>query len=116
MIYRRKLLAERYHESLVNLPIQLPVISENIGHAYHLFVIRLVRRTELYDYLKKQQILCQIHYIPVHLHPYYQSLGFKKGQFPNAESFYETCLSIPLYPSMTDGQQDYVINKIKSYF
>jgi len=116
MIYRRKLLAERYHESLVNLPIQLPVISENIRHAYHLFVIRLVRRTELYDYLKKQQILCQIHYIPVHLHPYYQSLGFKKGQFPNAESFYETCLSIPLYPSMTDGQQDYVINKIKSFF
>jgi len=116
MLAKRKLLAERYHESLVNLPIQLPVISENIGHAYHLFVIRLVRRTELYDYLKKQQILCQIHYIPVHLHPYYQSLGFKKGQFPNAESFYETCLSIPLYPSMTDGQQDYVINKIKSYF
>ena len=96
MIYRRKLLAERYHESQVNLPIQLPVTSENIGHAYHLFVIRLVLWTELYDYLKKQQILCQIHYTSAHLHPYYQSLGFKKGQFPNAESFYETCLSIPL--------------------
>lgn len=116
MLARRKLLAERYHHALVNLPLKLPVISEEIGHAYHLFVIRLAQRTELYDYLKKQQILCQIHYIPVHLHPYYQSLGFKKKQFPNAESFYETCMSIPLYPSMTDEQQDYVIEKIKLFF
>ena len=116
MLARRKLLAERYHHALVNLPLKLPVTSEEIGHAYHLFVIQLARRTALYDYLKTQQILCQIHYIPVHLHPYYQSLGFKKGQFPNAEFFYETCISIPLYPSMTDEQQAYVIEKIKSFF
>ena len=116
MLARRKLLAERYHHALVNLPLKLPGTSEEIGHAYHLFVIRLARRTALYDYLKTQQILCQIHYIPVHLHPYYQSLGFKKKQFPNAESFYETCMSIPLYPSMTDEQQAYVIEKIKSFF
>ena len=82
MLARRKLLAERYHHALVNLPLKLPGTSEEIGHAYHLFVIRLARRTALYDYLKTQQILCQIHYIPVHLHPYYQSLGFKKWFTP----------------------------------
>ena len=116
MLTRRKVLANRYHKALENLPLKLPSTSSKIGHAYHLFIIRLAKRKALYDYLKTQQILCQIHYIPVHLHPYYQSLGFKKGQFPKAESFYETCMSIPLYPSMTDEQQNYVIDKIKLFF
>ena len=102
MLARRKLLAERYLHDLVNLPLKLPVISEEIGHAYHLFVIRLARRTALYNYLKTQQILYQIHYVPIHLHPYYQSLGFKKGQFPKAEFFLRNMYKYP-FISFYDG-------------
>ena len=110
---RRKLLAERYYEYLVNLPIQLPVISENMGHAYHLFVILLARRTELYNYLKKQQILCRIHYIPVHLQPYYRRFGFSEGDFPNAENYYHRAISLPIYPNLSSAQQDQVITAVQ---
>ncbi|MEM6767385.1 MAG: UDP-4-amino-4,6-dideoxy-N-acetyl-beta-L-altrosamine transaminase [Bacteroidota bacterium] len=110
----RKQKAQTYDQQLADLPIQLP--EPVAGHAYHLYVIRTDRRRALYDYLHAHQILVQVHYIPVHLQPYYQQMGWKKGDFPQAESFYEQCLSLPLFPQLTEAQQAYVVDKIKAFF
>lgn len=110
----RKQKARMYDEALADLPLKLPTTAE--GHAYHLYVIRTDRRKELYDYLRSQQIFSQVHYIPVHYQPYYQQMGWKKGDFPHAEAFYDQCLSIPLYPHLGEDQQAYVIEKIRTFF
>lgn len=109
-------LAERYHESLRNLDLQLIRPPAGITHAYHLYVIRCRRRKALYDYLVSRQILAQVHYLPVHLHPYYRNLGWASGDFPQAEEFYQTCLSLPLFPSLAEAQQTYVIDSIREFF
>ena len=85
------------------------------GHAYHLYIIQVKERRKLYNFLKSKNILCQVHYIPVHLMPYYINLGCKKGDFPISESYYEMCLSLPMFSSMTDLEQEKVINEI-NYF
>ena len=110
----RKNIAETYHEELKNLPIRLPVHTK--GHAYHLYVIRTEQRKQLYHYLHSKNIKVQVHYIPVHWMPYYQRKGYKKGQFPNAEKFYSECISLPMYPSITEKELDYTIKTIKEFF
>ena len=82
------------------------------GHAFHLYIIRVENRKGLYDYLKEKNIFAQVHYIPVHLQPYYKSLGSKKGDFPLAENYYDECLSLPMYPTLTDEEQNFVIQTI----
>lgn len=111
---RRKEIARTYQQELKNLPIVLPAFVE--GHAWHLYVIETKRRKELYDYLRENQIFVQIHYIPVHCQPYYRQFGWKKGDFPQAEAYYEACISLPMYPTLTGVQQEYVIEKIKNFF
>lgn len=86
------------------------------GHAYHLFVIQTKQRKELYEYLIERNIFVQVHYIPVHLHPYYQKMGFKKGDFPNAEAYYEICLSLPIFPSLTEEELKFTTSTIKAFF
>jgi hypothetical protein len=83
-----------------------------VGHAYHLYIIQVENRKALYDYLKSKNIFCQVHYIPVHTLPYYQNLGFKKSEFKHAEQYYQYCLSLPMYPTLTDEQQKFVIDQI----
>lgn len=82
------------------------------GHAYHLYIIEIDNRRELYDYLKSKHIFCQVHYIPVHTQPYYKQFGWKEGDFYNAEKYYKRCLSLPIYPTLTDSEQEYVIEAI----
>ncbi|MDN5215674.1 UDP-4-amino-4,6-dideoxy-N-acetyl-beta-L-altrosamine transaminase [Fulvivirgaceae bacterium BMA12] len=86
--------------------------SYQYGHAYHLYVILSNRRKELYDYLKKNNIHAQIHYIPLHLQPYYQQFGWSKGDFPMAESYYNECLSLPIFPSLDENEQQYIIENV----
>jgi hypothetical protein len=87
------------------------------GHAFHLAVIKSENRDELYEYLKENQIYTQVHYIPVHLHPYYQrKYGFQIGDFPNAEEYYKKGLSLPIYPDLTHEENLFVIDKVKSFF
>jgi UDP-4-amino-4,6-dideoxy-N-acetyl-beta-L-altrosamine transaminase len=111
---RRYEIANLYTAAFAGLPITLPVYNK--GHAFHLYIILTERRKELYDYLRTQQIFCQVHYLPVHLHPYYQHLGNAKGDYPFAETYYDQCLSLPIFPSMTDGEQQFVIEKIRHFF
>lgn len=115
-LIRRKQIADRYCKALSNLPITVPCLLEPTSHAYHLFIILTDSRTALYEYLRKNNIYTQVHYIPVHLQPYYKQFGWKKGDFPLAENYYERCLSLPMYPSLTDAEQDYVIEKIIKFY
>ncbi|MGC1474027.1 MAG: UDP-4-amino-4,6-dideoxy-N-acetyl-beta-L-altrosamine transaminase [Psychroserpens sp.] len=86
------------------------------GHAYHLYVIEVNDRLGLYNHLRDNNIYAQIHYIPCHLMPYYRGLGFSEGDFPHAEAYYKHCISLPMYPTLTDGEQHFVIEEIKRFF
>ncbi len=112
---RRRFIAKKYDEAFVGTNIKTISAPENFGHGYHLYVIQVENRKELYDFLRTKNIFSQVHYIPVHTLPYYQSMGYKKGAYPNAEEYYANCLSIPMYPSMTDQEQEYVIEQILSF-
>ncbi len=113
-IKRRREIAAIYQEKLEDLPLKLP--QRPVGHAFHLYVVETDRRKDLYTYLREREILPQVHYIPLHYQPYFRSLGWKKGDFPHAESYYEACLSLPIYPSLSQEQQDYVIDRIRDFF
>ena len=86
------------------------------GHAYHLYVIEVPRRLELYNHLREKGIFCQVHYIPCHLMPFYRKDGWKPGDFPYAEAYYNQCLSIPMFPTLTGEEQQLVMNEIDSFF
>jgi dTDP-4-amino-4,6-dideoxygalactose transaminase len=86
------------------------------GHAYHLYVIEVEDRLGLYNYLRENKIFAQIHYIPCHLMPYYKQFGWKEKDMPNAEEYYKNCISLPMYPTLTNDEQKFVIEKIISYY
>lgn len=86
------------------------------GHAYHLYVIEAEDRLGLYNYLRENNIFAQIHYIPCHLMPYYKQFGWKEGDMPNAEKYYKNCISLPMYPTLTNEEQEFVINKIEDFY
>jgi UDP-4-amino-4,6-dideoxy-N-acetyl-beta-L-altrosamine transaminase len=113
-LLRRHEIADTYTKAFTDLPITLPNYDK--GHAFHLYVIQTAKRKELYDYLKQFKIFCQVHYIPVHWHPYYQELGYKKGAYILSENYYEGCLSLPMFPTLTLEEQTFVIQKIKDFF
>lgn len=109
----RNNIAKRYNQAFKNISeIKTPYVADNIYHAYHLYIIQVEKRKELYDYLRKQNIFTQVHYIPVHLQPYYKTLGWKNGDFPIAEAYYKKALSLPMYPTLSDEEQDFVIDKV----
>ena len=117
-IERRNEIARKYDEALQNLPILTPFRQEGITHAFHLYVIEVhpSRRKALYDYLREHQIFAQVLYIPAHTMPYYKSLGHKEGECPVAEDYYKRCLALPMYPSLTDEEQQYVIDTIVDFY
>ncbi len=116
-LQRRIELAHTYFRALSNIDhIQLPYTHNNIRHAYHLFIIQTDYRKQLYDFLRTKNIFCQVHYIPVHTFPYYRQLGWKMGDFPKAEAYYEKCLSLPLFQTLTNEQQEYVIASINEFY
>ena len=114
----RHQLAARYYEKLAELPITLPYQLPNTYSGLHLYVIRLnlseISKThkEVFDALREQGIGVNLHYIPVHLQPYYQKMGFKQGDFPNAENYYSNAISLPMFHGMSYAQQDEVISKL----
>jgi len=112
---RRREIAKTYSDAFKhnsNIKGQSGVVE---GHAYHLYIIEVEKRKELYDFLRSKDIFCQVHYIPVHTLPYYESLGWKQGDFKNSEHYYKGCLSLPMYPTLTNAQQSFVIEQINSF-
>lgn len=117
-VCRRQMLAERYNESLRDLPVIRPWQDPSVYSAYHLYVLRIDRRKAarnrsfVYERLREAGIFINVHYIPVHTQPYYQDLGFCRGDYPEAERYYEEALSLPMYYGLTEEEQDYVIDKL----
>jgi UDP-4-amino-4,6-dideoxy-N-acetyl-beta-L-altrosamine transaminase len=115
-LQKRREIAERYDEAFEEIesiqPQKVSINESNNHHGYHLYVIQIENRKELYDHLREHEIFSQIHYIPVHLLPFYQQFGWERGDFPKAEQYYERCLSLPMYPTLTNEQQEFVIAKV----
>ena len=78
-------------------------------------MIEVENRLGLYNYLREHKIFAQIHYIPCHLMPYYRQFGWKEGDMPNAETYYKNCISLPMFPTLTDEEQDFVIAKVNDF-
>jgi UDP-4-amino-4,6-dideoxy-N-acetyl-beta-L-altrosamine transaminase len=112
---RRRELAARYDAAFAAVAGVQVLAPGRAGHAYHLYIIQVADRKGLYDFLRTRQIFAQVHYIPVHTMPYYQGLGWKPGDFPLAEQYYAHCLSIPMFPSLTDKEQQYVIDCVREF-
>jgi len=112
---RRRQLAAQYDAAFADVPGLTVLAPGRPGHAYHLYVVQVADRKGLYDWLKTKQIFAQVHYIPVHRMPYYEGLGWREGDFPLAETYYAHCLSIPLFPTLTDEEQAYVVACITAF-
>ena len=119
-VIKRNELASRYDNLLHDLPITLPWQHPDSYSARHLYVIRLqleqinITHLDVFNALRAAGIQANLHYIPVHMQPYYQKMGFASGQFPEAEKYYKEAISIPLFSAMTEGQQDTVCSTLKT--
>ena len=113
---RRREIAGIYFDAFEGRPFIKGHSGVVEGHAYHLYVIETEDRLGLYNHLREANIYAQVHYIPCHLMPYYRQFGWEEGDLPNAELYYRQCLSLPVYPTLTHKQQEFVINKIKEFY
>ncbi len=118
-VTKRHKLQERYDLLLEDLPITKPYQDKDSYSALHLYPIKIQTdklkstRKEIFEALRKNNIGVNIHYIPVHTQPYYQDMGFRKGDYPNAENYYESTISIPIFQGLTLEMQDKVVSVLK---
>ena len=117
---RRNELAARYDQLLQGLPLSLPTVLPGNRSAFHLYVVRVERgiaakpRRQVFDEMRQAGIGVNVHYLPVHLQPYYRDLGFFEGQYPEAEAYAAEAITLPLYPAMTIQQQDQVVLALRN--
>jgi len=116
---RRREIAHAYDEALADLPVTRPWQDPSAHSSWHLYVIRLAldqikkAQRQVFEELRKAGIGVNLHYIPVHLQPYYRGLGFKPGDFPEAERYYREAMTLPLFPRLTQEEQYLVIAKLR---
>lgn len=113
---RRHAIAARYDSALADLPLTVPHQQPDARSALHLYPIRLhaaEKRREVFEAMRARDIAVNVHYIPVHTQPHYKRLGFKVGDFPEAERYYAGAMSIPMFPTLTIAQQDEVIDSLR---
>ena len=112
----RRELVKRYNEAFKDISsIKTPYEAEDVYHAYHLYIIQFDDRKGLYTFLRENKILAQVLYYPLNLMPYYKQFGNKKGDLPVVEDYYAHCLALPMFPTLTYEQQDYIIEKVKEF-
>lgn len=110
---RRRGIAEKYDEHFAGTNVKPLAVRDGVKHAYHLYVVRIPDRNEVYKKLREAGIFAQVHYIPVHLHPYYRdNLGTNEGLCPVAEAAYEEILSLPIHQGLTDDELEYVVKTL----
>lgn len=118
-VNRRHELVEGYNQKLRDLPLILPFQHSDTRSAFHLYVVRLqlglITSTHLqvFETLRSAGILVNLHYIPVHTQPYYQRMGFTAGMFPEAERYYSEAISLPMFASLTNEQQDRIVEVLR---
>ncbi|WLG97280.1 UDP-4-amino-4,6-dideoxy-N-acetyl-beta-L-altrosamine transaminase [Pseudomonas sp. FP198] len=118
-VARRRGLAARYNQLLGGSPLTLPGLQADAESAWHLYVVRLrldeisLSHRQVFEGLRAAGIGVNLHYIPVHLQPYYRDLGFAQGDYPQAERYYAEAISLPMFPSLSDEQQDYVVGQLQ---
>lgn len=118
-VAQRHQIAKNYNALLADLPITLPWQHSDSYSGLHLYVIRLqldkISRShkEVFEYMRSKDIMVNLHYIPVHTQPYYEKMGFKQGDFPEAERYYTEAISIPMYPTLTEAQQQEVVAALR---
>ena len=118
-VARRRYLVSRYDKLLQDLPMITPHVLEGANPSWHLYMVRVdfsklqVNKVQLFAEMKKRGVVLNLHYIPVHTQPYYQDLGFKQGDFPQSEKYYEEIFTLPLYYGLTDEQQDDVVAALR---
>ena len=121
-VTQRHVIAKRYNQLLADLPVNTPMQIEDSYSGLHLYVIRLklaeISKThrQIFEVLREMDIGVNLHYIPVYLQPYYENLGFKTGYCLEAEKFYAEAISLPIYPGLTEMQQDRVIAALKEAY
>lgn len=116
---RRRAIATRYQSELADVPgVRLPEVAADVLPAWHLYVVRVAAgaaaRKALFERLRGRGIGVQVHYIPVYWHPYYQQLGHRRGELPCAERFYSQCVSLPIFPAMSDADVTRVIGAVRA--
>ena len=110
-VVRRNEIATRYKEAFAG-KLNFQGLPDGSYNAHHLFIIEVDNRKELYDALREEKIYAQIHYIPVHTLPYYQEIGYESADLSNSEDYYSKCISLPMYPTLTNVEQEFVIAKV----
>ena len=115
-IAKRQQLAIRYDELLADLPVELPGKKKNASSSFHLYAVRIMgteKRKEVFRALRTAGIFVNVHYIPIYHQPFYRKRGFARGYCANAELYYENAISLPIYPSMTRIEQDFVVEQLR---
>lgn len=114
-VQARNKLASDYMNLLDNLDLKFVVPSNDVYSAYHLFIIMLndcEKRKMIFDEMRQAGVTAHVHYYPIHLQPFYLQKGFKEGGYPNAELYYKSCLTLPLYPNLNKDELEYIVKKI----
>lgn len=113
---RRQEIANKYDQAFADInAVKTPFRANDVFHAFHLYIIQVPDRKGLYDYLHENGIYAQVHYVPLHMMPYYVKQNGGKTSLPIVENYYQHCLSLPMYPTITDYEQDFVIKKVIEY-
>ncbi len=113
-VIRRNEISQTYKNAFQG-KIKFQSLPEGSYNAHHLFVIEVDDRKGLYDFFKSHNIFAQIHYIPVHTLPYYKNIGYPEAELTNAENYYSKCISLPMFPSLTNEELQYVIDKVLEF-
>ncbi len=118
-VARRRQLAKRYDELLADLPLCTPKQDPSTNSSWHIYVVRMDKgsvkksKQKIFEEMRERGVQLNLHYIPVHLQPYYQALGFKRGDFPASERYYEEAFTLPIYYELTDAEQDQVVSALR---
>jgi dTDP-4-amino-4,6-dideoxygalactose transaminase len=117
---RRQVLADRYDDLLADLPLILPTRLKDRESAWHLYAVEIDdiksdrTRAAVFENLRSHNIGVNVHYIPIHTQPFYRELGFRNGDFPVSERYYSRAISIPLFPALTEAQQQRVVAALRN--
>lgn len=118
-VSKRNKIAKKYDFLLKDLPLRTPKCFKDSYSSFHLYIIRInlddlnISKNIIFNYLREKGIGVNVHYIPIHYHPFYQNLNFKKGDFPQTELYYKEAMSLPIFPDLKSEDQKYVVNSLK---